>query len=86
MNEASKLIHKITERAEKEELLANDRLSLIMDLEVANKEFDLKLEKLLNADLQDFSHDIIKIQTHLDRANKKFEKGFVPRYANMEGK
>lgn len=72
----------IAERAEKMNLLFFDRISLIMDLECALNEFDLKLNELLNASNFDFTHDINGIQHHLNRQTKEFTNLFVPRFSN----
>ena len=52
-----------------------------MDLEIATKEFNLDLDKLLNAPDLDFSHDISGIQNNINRETKEFENEFLPRYA-----
>ncbi|MBD8046776.1 MULTISPECIES: DUF6874 family protein [Clostridium] len=80
-NENLKVIAKIVERAENKGLLMFDRLSLMMDLEFTVKEFDLRLEDLLNADDFNFSHDICGIQNNINRAEKKMENFFIPRFA-----
>ncbi|WP_304818914.1 hypothetical protein [uncultured Clostridium sp.] len=74
-------ISKIVERADKLNLLCDDRISLMMDLEVANKKFDLRLNELLEADDFNFSHDICGIQNNIDRTTKTFMNCFVPRFA-----
>ena len=71
----------IANRAVKEGLNFHDRLSLIMDLELAHEKFNLRLDELLNADKFNFAHDIRGIQQHIDRRNKEFVDCFVPRYA-----
>ncbi len=75
----------IAERAENKGLMAFDRLSLMMDLECADDEFNLRLDELLQADNFNFSHDIVGIQNNLNRETKKMENFFVPRYAGNEG-
>lgn len=75
------LIAKIVERADEKGLLLFDRLSLIMDLECTMKQYDLRLDDLLNADDFNFSHDICGIQNNLNRETKKMENLFVPRFA-----
>lgn len=72
----------ITKRAEEKNLLMFDRMSLIMDLECANEEFNLRLEDLLNADDFNFAHDIIGIQNNLNREERKMGNLFVPRFAS----
>lgn len=75
------LIGKIAKRAEDMGLLFFDRLSLIMDLECADEQFDLELEKLLTADDVNFAHDVCGIQRHLDRKTRTMQDCFFPRYA-----
>lgn len=73
----------IAKRAEQMELLLFDRMSLIMDLECANEEFNLRLDDLLQADDFNFSHDIVGIQNNLNRRTKEMENFFVPRYSKI---
>lgn len=70
-------------RAERRNLLVSDRISLIMDLECAHKEFNLRLTDLLAADDFNFAHDIVGIQNNLDRLTRKMDNLFVPRYAGF---
>lgn len=77
------LIVKIAKRAEKENLLAFDRMSLIMDLECTDKEFNLRLDELLNADNFNFTHDIVGIQLNLNRQTRKMGNLFIPRFAEQ---
>lgn len=72
----------IAERAEDKDLIASDRISLIMDLECADEEFHLRLEEFLNTDPFNFSHDIVGIQRHLNRETRQMENCFVPRFAD----
>ena len=81
-NKELDLIVEIAKRAEKKHLIAYDRISLIMDLEVAHKQFNLKLENLLNADNFNFAHDIIGIQNNINRQTKQIENCFLPRFSN----
>lgn len=76
-----KIISKIVERADNLNLLYDDRTSLMMDLDVANKKFDLRLNELLEADEFNFSHDICGIQNNINRTTKTFMNCFVPRFA-----
>lgn len=82
--EKFELIVEIAERAEELGLLMFDRFSLIMDLEVASDEFNLRLEQLLNADKSNFIHDICGIQNNINRQTKKFENFFIPRYSGQQ--
>ncbi len=75
------LIVEIAKRAERKNLLMFDRMSLIMDLEQATEQFNLKLKELLNADDFNFAHDICGIQNNFNRETLKMENCFLPRYA-----
>lgn len=75
------LMEKIVKRADDLGILMFDRMSLWMDLEVATKEYDLRLEELLNADNFNFAHDIVGIQNHIDRRESKMDEIFIPRFA-----
>ena len=60
-----------------------ERHTLMMDLESADKHFNLRLEELLEADDYDFVHDIGGIINNIDRSTfpaKNFGM-FVPRFA-----
>lgn len=76
------LIAEIAKRAERKNLLMFDRMSLIMDLEQATEQFNLKLKELLNADDFNFAHDICGIQNNFNRETLKMENCFLPRYAS----
>lgn len=76
------LIVEIAKRAERKNLLMFDRMSLIMDLEQATEQFNLKLKELLNADDFNFAHDICGIQNNFNRETLKMENCFLPRYAS----
>ncbi len=75
---------KIAKRAEEMKIVMFDRMSLMMDLECADNEFNLRLEEFLNADNFNFSHDICGIQNNLNRQTKEFENFFVPRFAGND--
>lgn len=74
-------ITKIVERADKLELLKSDRLNFMIDMEVATETFNLDLERMLEADNQNFAHDVVGIQNHINRETKEFEGLFLPRFA-----
>lgn len=80
MKKEFKLFMKMVDRAEALNLLMFDRLSLMMDLEEAHKQFNLRLEDMFNADDYNFAHDIVGIQKHLNRETRDFNF-FVPRFA-----
>lgn len=75
----------IIERAEKLDILPekSDKLSILMDLESADKHFNLRLEEFLNADDFNFAHDFSGIVNNIVRneyPSKEFNC-FVPRFA-----
>lgn len=74
---------KIAERAEKEEIYKGERLSLLMDIESADKTFNLKLDEWLNADSFNFAHDVQGIVNNINRNTfPSTDFGmFVPRFA-----
>lgn len=78
------IIAKIAERADKLNLLHFDRMSLMMDLEHAHKQFNLRLNDLLNADEFNFTHDISGIQSNIDRETKEIHR-FLPRFVFETG-
>jgi len=82
MIEDIRLINKIVDRADEMNLLDYDKLSLNMDLTLANDTFNLRLEEFLNADKFNFVHDIMGIQRNIDRKKREFDGIFVPRYSS----
>lgn len=74
-------IIKIVERADNMGLLFSDRLSLLMDLEFATEQFNLRLDDFVNANDGDFAHDVNGIQSNFNRETKKMENYFVPRFS-----
>lgn len=83
------ILVKLCERAEKEMPEATksfgSRISRLMDLMSADKEFNLKLEELLKADPENFYHDIFGIWRESDRSTYPASFGlFVPRFADHE--
>lgn len=74
------LLIEIAKRADNKGILMFDRLSLMMDLEIAMEQFNLKLNDLLNADDFNFCHDICGIQNHINRETREIENFFVPRF------
>ena len=76
------IIAEIAKRADEKGLLMFDRMSLIMDIQAAHEQFNLKLDKLLEADDYNFSHDIVGIQQNINRKTKEIENYFLPRYAS----
>jgi hypothetical protein len=72
---------KIAQRAEGMDLYTGERITFLMDIENADKVFDLNLEGLLGADDLNFAHDIIGIVNNINRNNPTDFNLFVPRYA-----
>ena len=58
-----------------------DRLTLNMDITAAHISNPLKLEELLNADYNNFGHDVTGIVRHIDRNTGELTDGFYPRYS-----
>lgn len=73
----------ICERAEhKYPELKERRFSNMMDIESADKQFNLRLDDWLNADDENFFHDFFGIITESDRSTYPCTFGlFVPRFA-----
>jgi hypothetical protein len=82
LRERFDLIAQIAERAEKMNLLMFDRLTLIMDLRAADKQFNLRLEDFLKADDFNFAHDIVGIQQNMDREESVVRR-MLPRFASV---
>ena len=72
---------KIAQRAEGMDLYTGERFTFLMDIENADKAFNLRLEDLLNADDFNFAHDVVGIVRNIDRSNPTDFNLFVPRYA-----
>ncbi len=79
------LIVKIVERADELKIGVGTRITQMMDIENADKQFNLRLEEFLNADSMDFCHDFCGIQRHMDRTLGvcKVVDFFVPRFAGL---
>ncbi len=60
-----------------------DMTSAVMDLESAHEGLPIDLKGLLEADDNNFAHDVFGIRRHLDRSTfpGKLTDCFVPRYA-----
>ena len=74
---------KIAQRAEGMGIYKGERINLLMDIENADKVFNLRLEELLDADDANFTHDVIGIVANIDRSNPTDFNFFVPRYAKL---
>lgn len=51
----------IIQRAKEEGLHVNDKLSVLMDIESADRKFNIRLDEWLQADLFNFTHDFYGI-------------------------
>lgn len=73
----------ICERAENDGLYNGERINLLMDIESADKIFNLRLDDWLNADGFNFAHDIYGIMNNINRSTfPATDFGlFVPRFA-----
>jgi hypothetical protein len=74
-------IDKIVERAREMDIAIGTRVTQMMDITNADKQFHLRLKEFLNADGIDFAHDFRGIQNHMDRNKCKVVDLFVPRFA-----
>lgn len=76
------LISEIAKRSEEMSIGNGNRLTRMLDLEVAHEQFNLRLEDFANAKAIDFIHDFCGIQGHVDRKNKEWvDDCFLPRFA-----
>ena len=73
----------IAKRAEHEGLYKGERINLLMDIESADKKFNLRLDDWLNADEFNFAHDLYGIMNNIVRDSfPAINFGlFVPRFA-----
>lgn len=74
---------KIAERAEELGIYHGERMTLLMDIESADKAFNMRLEDWLNADNFNFAHDVVGIVNNIDRSKypaTEFSR-FLPRFA-----
>mgnify|MGYP000103911267 CR=1 FL=1 len=73
----------IAKRAESEGIYKEERISLLMDIESADLQFNLRLDDWLKADKFNFTHDIFGIIDNINRTEypaKDFGL-FIPRFA-----
>ena len=62
------------------------RVTIMMDVENADKQFNLRLDELLEADDYEFTHDVFGIVNNIDRRTGKVGNLFVPRFAGRSEK
>ena len=74
----------IAERAENEGIYSGERINLFMDIESADKKFNLRLDDWLNADKFNFAHDLYGIMNNIVRDSfPATDFGlFVPRFSS----
>ena len=74
----------IAERAENEGIYKGERISLLMDIESADRKFNLRLDDWLKADKFNFAYDIFGIINNINRAEFPATNFglFVPRFAS----
>ena len=73
----------IAKRAEDEGIYNGERITLLMDIESADRKFNLRLDDWLNADKFNFAHDLCGVVNNIDRTEfPTTDFGlFVPRFA-----
>ena len=73
----------ICARAKAMGIMQGDAISAIMDIESADRKFNLRLDDFLGADNSNFAHDFIRIQGNIVRGNFPATDigDFVPRFA-----
>ena len=84
--ERFELINKIVTKAMKFMAPYADRVTVMMDLDNADRSYNLRLQEMLDADDMDFFHDVCGICSHMDRDMEsptfgKCKDLFVPRFA-----
>ena len=79
-------IIRIVDRAERIGIGRGTRITRMMDIQNAHKQFNLRLDDMLAADDFDFAHDFIGIQANMNRLSGRIENLFVPRYAGHKEK
>lgn len=79
-----RLISKIAGRAQRlffDAGVSREHIDCMMDIEAADADVGLDLDKLLEFDDGDFSHDVGGIARHLNHETGKLEACFLPRCA-----
>lgn len=74
---------KICSRAEKLGISQGTRMTAMLDVDLADKRWHLRLHEWLASDDFNFIHDFVGIQNHVDRINKTFDNRFLPRFASQ---
>lgn len=79
-----KLIERAEKFARKYPGVRIDRLTSMLDIENANKQYPLDLDAMLAADDSNFVHDFFGIRTNMDRQTGLLANCFVPRFYRPE--
>lgn len=73
---------KIAQRAEGMGIYEGERFTFLMDIENADKVFNMRLKDWLNADDFNFAHDVVGIVNNIDRSKNPVEFNcFLPRFS-----
>ena len=82
------LCSKIVARAQSLGLYEDNRLTAYLDVQNAAKYFNMRLEEWLNAEYEDFVHDIVGIYNAINRKARPIDFSsdplFLPRFAGEE--
>lgn len=82
------LISQIVARAQRLGFYENNRVTAFIDVQKAAKHFNMRLEKWLNAEDYDFTHDILGIYKAINRVvypvDFSNDPYFLPRFAGEE--
>lgn len=83
--ERFELKEKIIKRAEDMGIVdwREQRFNRVMDLDFADKQFNLRLDLFLNADDENFAHDWCGIYNNINRETCMVENCFLPRFAGV---
>lgn len=57
------------------------KVNVSMDIMACHISNPLKLDELVNADVENFAHDILGIRENLNRKTGELENCFLPRYS-----
>lgn len=76
----TEIISKISMRA-KALGYPDDLITINMDITAAHIASPLKLDELLNADNENFMHDVFGIRKHINRKTGNLDGIFAPRFA-----
>ena len=77
------LEQKTIRRAEDLGIMRSAFLTATMDIDLAIKHFNVDLESWLAADDENFAHDFMGIQRHVNRETLLFEDCFLPRFSRQ---